>query len=629
MNKQLFFIAFIALVLTACSDSGSSGGGMAPPPPANTMDVNLVLDALQVTKGGAAEGSAEADLTIDLDDLGITGSVMLTGVDAESVALKYGFAGEDGPDVVTLEQDTAEQWSIPVNSVLTQEDFDRLNAGGLYLEVVTAANPEGALRGQLLVGNISVYPVLLTAEQEVPPIESDGSATGFVTFDGDSNALVVHVNTLGLDDANMAHVHQAIGGTNGPVLIALTQDPGDLAHWLAEDGSLDSDGLAALNAGELYINVHTPANLPGEVRGQIVPSGVEFTSTRLTAGEVVMGSNSTAFAVAATTVVTDSRSATFHVNTVDLDDAIAAGVNQGPVGQNGPEAVALVRDTTDLFRWSAEDIVLSEAQYAALRNQGLYFTVANPVYPDGAIRGQLIPENSSQGGDDTLQVVSVDPAAGAQLNAFPDDIEITFNRELLASTLDNDAVNLLASGGDGSFGEANDVVINGFAASANSDVVTVDLTGIVVEDDVFQVSLADNQITDLEGAILDGDGDGSPGGQFTSAFTVETPASTATFTFIQENVFTPSCTFSGCHSGATPAAGQNLTAGQAFNNIVGVASIQMPALNRVEPGDPDNSYLVRKIEGTAGTRMPLGRDPLSPELIATIRQWITEGAQNN
>ena len=59
-----------------------------------------------------------------------------------------------------------------------------------------------------------------------------------------------------------------------------------------------------------------------------------------------------------------------------------------------------------------------------------------------------------------------------------------------------------------------------------------------------------------------------------------------------------------------------------------VASHEVPSLKRVKPGDPGNSYLVQKIEGTAsvGSRMPLGGSPLSADQIALIRRWISEGA---
>ena len=78
-----------------------------------------------------------------------------------------------------------------------------------------------------------------------------------------------------------------------------------------------------------------------------------------------------------------------------------------------------------------------------------------------------------------------------------------------------------------------------------------------------------------------------------------------------------------------------LLAGQAYDNIVGVSSGQLATMSRITPGQPDNSYLVHKIQGTqasvggSGDRMPLGLPPLSQSTIGLIRQWVTEGAPGN
>ena len=48
-------------------------------------------------------------------------------------------------------------------------------------------------------------------------------------------------------------------------------------------------------------------------------------------------------------------------------------------------------------------------------------------------------------------------------------------------------------------------------------------------------------------------------------------------------------------------------------------------------GNPDDSYLIQKLLGTAqiGERMPLGGDAVSTADINVIRQWIIEGARDN
>ncbi|HVR44155.1 MAG TPA: hypothetical protein VMS56_12010 [Thermoanaerobaculia bacterium] len=109
------------------------------------------------------------------------------------------------------------------------------------------------------------------------------------------------------------------------------------------------------------------------------------------------------------------------------------------------------------------------------------------------------------------------------------------------------------------------------------------------------------------------------------------PDPSATFTRVQTEIFTPTCTVIGCHDTFGQSEGLVLVAGQAYANLVNRPSTQMPALDRIEPGDPDRSYLYRKITGTAGTgeRMPAFSPPLPPEQIALIRDWIRRGAPND
>lgn len=102
---------------------------------------------------------------------------------------------------------------------------------------------------------------------------------------------------------------------------------------------------------------------------------------------------------------------------------------------------------------------------------------------------------------------------------------------------------------------------------------------------------------------------------------------TANLASIQTHVFTPMCT--NCHSGAAAPLGLRLDEGVSYAMLVNAPSVEAPALLRVAPGDPDASYLIHKLEGTAqvGGRMPLNGPALPAETIAVIRQWIAEGAQ--
>ena len=100
----------------------------------------------------------------------------------------------------------------------------------------------------------------------------------------------------------------------------------------------------------------------------------------------------------------------------------------------------------------------------------------------------------------------------------------------------------------------------------------------------------------------------------------------ADFKSIQANIFTPIC--SVCHVGGAAPEGLRLDATDSFNLLAGVPSTEVPSLMRVKPGDPNNSYIIQKLEGHAavGAQMPLGGPYLSTDTIAFVRQWITNGA---
>ena len=106
----------------------------------------------------------------------------------------------------------------------------------------------------------------------------------------------------------------------------------------------------------------------------------------------------------------------------------------------------------------------------------------------------------------------------------------------------------------------------------------------------------------------------------------------ATFFRVQNEIFNPSCALSGCHSAGSAAQGLSLAEGQAFGNIVNVPSSVQGSKDRIEPGDPNNSYLYLKVIGDpsiSGVQMPRFRTPLSQELQDLLKDWIEAGTENN
>lgn len=125
-----------------------------------------------------------------------------------------------------------------------------------------------------------------------------------------------------------------------------------------------------------------------------------------------------------------------------------------------------------------------------------------------------------------------------------------------------------------------------------------------------------------------------------SSITGPTPNLSPSFASIQQTIFNVTdssgrLACAGCHTdqGRTPPGNLVLTEGRSYQQLVGRASTGKPGEILVIAGDPDNSYLVKKLEGAAdivGLRMPRNNGPfLSEGQMRVIRRWISEGAANN
>ena len=251
---------------------------------------------------------------------------------------------------------------------------------------------------------------------------------------------------------------------------------------------------------------------------------------------------------------------------------------------------------------------------------------------DGALPESPAPEALAT-------IVAITPDHDSIVTTLPEQILASFNQDMDASTVNQMTFRLIRSGGDGQFTNGNEEMIVPASvglSGTNPRLAIMDLAGVQSIGDRYQVTIAGlgaNIVLDIKGQALDGEfsgvlpsGDGVEGGDFVAEFSVE--GLQPTLASIQDKLFTPTCSTSGCHTGpAGPnlPGGQDLTSEQAsFDSLVGVASVQVPSILRVAGGDPDNSYLIQKLEGLAaeGSRMPLGGPFLPQSDIDVIRAWV-------
>jgi hypothetical protein len=116
-----------------------------------------------------------------------------------------------------------------------------------------------------------------------------------------------------------------------------------------------------------------------------------------------------------------------------------------------------------------------------------------------------------------------------------------------------------------------------------------------------------------------------------------TPTLEPTFASIQNDIFQTTDSSGrtrclNCHTsvGRTPSGGLSLDPNGAYEQLVNAPSARKPGAIRVIPGDPDNSYVVQKLEGAAGivgARMPFNSPSfLTDGQMKILRRWIAIGA---
>lgn len=99
-------------------------------------------------------------------------------------------------------------------------------------------------------------------------------------------------------------------------------------------------------------------------------------------------------------------------------------------------------------------------------------------------------------------------------------------------------------------------------------------------------------------------------------------------------MLTKRCSIGGCHSIASRRGDLVLTPGASYDELVNERAVLDARFDRVEPGDAPASWLVRMIGDDPAARsnfprMPLASQPLTRNQIATIVNWIENGAPRN
>ncbi|HEX8425611.1 CHRD domain-containing protein [Hymenobacter sp.] len=274
---------------------------------------------------------------------------------------------------------------------LTPTRLRALLAGQYYINIHTAANPNGEIRGQVGLESDNQYITSLNGSQEVPPVTTNAFGVGIFTLSQDRTKLKFQATATGLSGTiTMAHFHAGAFGAVGPPVIDLL--PFVSGNTVSGEITPNAAFLTALEAGNIYINLHTAANPNGEIRGQLFSEAGRYLNLdgRLDGAQVVP-------AVATTARATMSLSLTPTLDTLFVD-AVANGLSGPITGALFAIAPAGQPYTTTTVGYNltpritgnvlSAGLLVSPANVAALLRGDFNLMLTTAANPTGEIRGQ-------------------------------------------------------------------------------------------------------------------------------------------------------------------------------------------------------------------------------------------------
>jgi hypothetical protein len=255
---------------------------------------------------------------------------------------------------------------------------------GTYVNVHTAANPGGEIRGQVVPSTSTRFTAIMSGAQETPPNPSTATGTAVAFLHQPENRVVYVVNSSGLVSVTAAHFHQGAPGVAGPVVIPLN---GSSGTYGGVSGRLSAAQVAQWQAGNFYANIHTSSFPGGEIRGQMIPdAGDHWVAAADGAQETpptgAPGLAGASLIVGANGVITVNGGFSGMSGTVFL-----AHVHFGPIGIAGAIIIPLTITGSTL----SGTYTPTPADLTNLRAGNWYLNLHTALNPGGEVRGQFVP----------------------------------------------------------------------------------------------------------------------------------------------------------------------------------------------------------------------------------------------
>lgn len=409
-NKILGPIVLFVSLLTACSKEGEPIKIMAGDEIISRK--GLPIDGTQEVPAVSTKGCGTLDVSYNKTTKMLTYSVTWHSLTGNPVGAHiHGDAtrGMNAPVVYNFTDLIPKTTSGTfTNSVLVDEiaikEADLLK-GLYYVNIHTPQNPGGEIRGQIELIKpeiISKKGLLIDGTQEVPMVDTKACGTLDVSYNKTAKILTYKVTWKMLTGEPVgAHIHgDAPRGMNAPVkynftdLIPKTVSGTFTNSVVVDEIAIKEDDLLK---GLYYVNIHTPLNPGGEIRGQIEFKKPEIISKK---GLLLEGSQESPMITTAASGKLDisynktSKILYYTVSWKSLSSIPVGSHIHGDAsrGENAPVKVdftaALPKTVDGTYSGMVvvDEVAIMEAD---LLSGKYYVNIHTALNPGGEIRGQM------------------------------------------------------------------------------------------------------------------------------------------------------------------------------------------------------------------------------------------------
>ncbi len=308
----------------------------------------------------------------------------------------FGVAGDIVKTIAFSNNTASGEWSATdAMQPLTAELVTALLNGKIYVSVHTAGNQEGEIRGQLIAISGIATMAMLTGSQEVPPVNTTASGTGIFVLNHDMSEISYDITVCGLSGpVAQAHFNNNAFGATGLRMREISfAEKTARGVWRPIDPQpLTPQLVKEFLSGKIYVNLHTMNNQSGEIRGQLMHSGLR---ARFSGSQEVPPTTNGTTGAGSFQLSADLSALKFDIAICGLSGPVAfAHFHLGAPGQSGNN-IRTIPFTGNVASgvWRASDInePLAKDYVDRLLNGGLYVNIHTAININGETRGQIEP----------------------------------------------------------------------------------------------------------------------------------------------------------------------------------------------------------------------------------------------